>query len=322
MFLKSYLPAIFFVVTSTINFTVEGKVSLKNIEAILNSLLPFVSTAQNTEGPLIEMLEAMQQLMTGDASYFDPAFLDELLQCWDNTHPDLKKAEDNAWQGMIDYFQNDGFDEDPWGQSAYNSSWLESNATSQELYGIIIYEPCNYASNIAYYHDATEICKNKGNLHIPGESSVAVIQAFSYLGFGSAFWHGSVTDLGITMDIGFIDILAYVIHQASVENLRILGASSIITDLNFTPRNLSAIDMTSSISDMFINKPVYEWKNHIDDIDKPDRFLIFSGIVSSACSLALNDDTFDSLAPILLELLGVEEEFQDFILNEYIPEVK
>ena len=268
------------------------------------------------------MLEAMQQLMTGDVSYFDPAFLDDLFECWDNTHPDLKQAENNAWQGMIDFFQNDGFEEDPWGQSSYNSSWLESNATAQELYGILIYEPCNYASNIAYYHDATEMCMNKGNLNIPMESSIAIIQAFSYLGFGSAFWHGSVTDLGITMDIGFIDILAYVIHQASVENLRLLGASPIITDLSLTPRNLSAIEMTTNILEMFINKPVYEWKNHIDGIDKPDRFLIFSGIVSSACSLALNDDTFDSLAPILLELLGVEEDFQDFILNDYIPEVK
>ena len=267
------------------------------------------------------MLEAMQQLMTSDTSYFDPAFLDDLIHCWDDTNPDLKKAEDNAWQGMINYFQNDGFDDDPWGESAYNSSWLEKNATKQDLYEILIYEPCNYASNIAYYHGATEICKSKENLGISLESVTAIIQAFSYLGFGSAFWHGSVTDLGITMDIGFIDILAYVIHQASVENLKMLGASSVITDLSLTPRNLSAIEMTSSILDMFENKPVYEWKAHIDDIDKPDRFLIFSGIVSSACSLALNDDTFDSLAPILLELLGVTEEFQDFILNDYIPEV-
>ena len=278
--------------------------------------------AQGQEEPLIDMLEAMQQLMTGESSYFDPAFLDELLQCWDNTQPDLKEAQNNAWQGMIDYFLNNGFDEDPWGQSAYNSSWLESNATAQDLYSILIYEPCNYASNIAYYHGANEICKNEGNLQISEESSVAVIQAFSYLGFGSSFWHGSVTDLGITMDIGFIDILAYVLHQASIENLRMLGASPVITDLNSTPRNLSGIEMTSSILDMFMNKPVYEWKTHIDDIDKPDRFLIFSGIVSSACSLALNDDTFDSLAPIFLELLGVDEEFQEFILNDYIPEVR
>ena len=37
-------------------------------------------TAQSDEGPTIDMLNAMQQLMTGDAEYFDPAFLEELLQ--------------------------------------------------------------------------------------------------------------------------------------------------------------------------------------------------------------------------------------------------
>ena len=36
--------------------------------------------AQSDEGTTIDMLDAMQQLLTGDAKYFDPAFLEELLQ--------------------------------------------------------------------------------------------------------------------------------------------------------------------------------------------------------------------------------------------------
>ena len=44
------------------------------------------------------MLDAMQQLMTGDAEFFDQAFLEELRACWDETHPDLASAQDNAWQ--------------------------------------------------------------------------------------------------------------------------------------------------------------------------------------------------------------------------------
>ena len=64
---------------------------------------------------MVDMLDAMQQLMTGDLEYFDPAFLNELGQCWDDTHPDLRQAEDNAWQGMIDFFENDGWGIDPWG---------------------------------------------------------------------------------------------------------------------------------------------------------------------------------------------------------------
>ena len=35
---------------------------------------------QSDAGPTIDMLNAMQQLMTGEGEFFDPAFLEELLQ--------------------------------------------------------------------------------------------------------------------------------------------------------------------------------------------------------------------------------------------------
>ena len=54
--------------------------------------------SQNSDGPMVDMLDAMQQLMTGDLRYFDPEFLDRLGKCWDNTHPDLRQSQDNAWQ--------------------------------------------------------------------------------------------------------------------------------------------------------------------------------------------------------------------------------
>ena len=86
--------------------------------------------------------------------------LDHPAQCWDDTHPDLRRAEDAAWQGMIDYFLNDGFEADAWGPKE-GSAWSEQNATAQDLYGVVICEPCNYASNVAYFHDATEMCRSR-----------------------------------------------------------------------------------------------------------------------------------------------------------------
>ena len=47
------------------------------------------------------MLDAMQQLMTGGAAFFDAAFLGELRACWDDTHPDLATAQDSAWQARL-----------------------------------------------------------------------------------------------------------------------------------------------------------------------------------------------------------------------------
>ena len=48
-----------------------------------------------------DALDVMQQLMTGDEKYFDPAYLTELGQCWDDTHPDLRQARNS------NYFGND-----------------------------------------------------------------------------------------------------------------------------------------------------------------------------------------------------------------------
>ena len=70
-----------------------------------SSLLVILATnvklvsAHNNEEPMIDMLNSMQQLLTGEESYFDPLFLEELQMCWETTHPDLKRAQDAAWQG-------------------------------------------------------------------------------------------------------------------------------------------------------------------------------------------------------------------------------
>ena len=37
-------------------------------------------------------LDVMQQLMTGDEEFFDPAYLEKLGQCWDDTHPELRQG--------------------------------------------------------------------------------------------------------------------------------------------------------------------------------------------------------------------------------------
>ena len=42
-----------------------------------------------------DALDVMQQLMTGDEEYFDPAYLTELGQCWDDTHPDLRQGRNS-----------------------------------------------------------------------------------------------------------------------------------------------------------------------------------------------------------------------------------
>ena len=59
-------------------------------------------------------------------------------------YPQLRSASDRAWQGLIDYFDNDGYGVDAWG--SLRGPWLEYNPTAQDYNNILIHEPCNYAS--------------------------------------------------------------------------------------------------------------------------------------------------------------------------------
>jgi hypothetical protein len=53
-------------------------------------------------------------------------------------------------------FDNNGYENDNWPGI---TKWNENNATVQNFHGMVIHEPCNYASNMAYYHMTTEFCK-------------------------------------------------------------------------------------------------------------------------------------------------------------------
>ena len=95
-------------------------------------------------GTTVDMLNAMQQLLVGGSEYFDPVFVNTLGDCWDLTDPQLRTASDKAWQGFIDYFENDGYGADAWGETF--GSFVENNPTVQDFHNILIHEPCNYAS--------------------------------------------------------------------------------------------------------------------------------------------------------------------------------
>ena len=96
-------------------------------------------------GTTVDMLNAMQQLLVGGSEYFDPVFVNTLGDCWDLTDPQLRTASDKAWQGFIDYFENDGYGVDAWGEYPW-PSFVEYNPTVQDFHNILIHEPCNYAS--------------------------------------------------------------------------------------------------------------------------------------------------------------------------------
>ena len=187
------------------------------------------------EGESLTMLDSMTRMMTGDGE-FDRSFLASLSECLVRISPDLQAVSDGAWRGLVEYHDTDGVGNDTWGScldTGHCHKYHEQNLTEQEYHNIGIFEPCNYASNVAYYHVVTSICSYQ-DWSLPSPYTLAMAQSFTALTVGSAFWHGSHTLLGNIADNRFIDVVSFIAHQASLENLEV---SSIVRDLSETPRN-------------------------------------------------------------------------------------
>ena len=103
----------------------------------------------------------MQVFMNGQES-FDVEFYNELATCLNQLGPRVLESVGAQWDGMIHFAQTGGNPEsgDTW-LPCEARKWFEYNCTTQEYGNMPIFEPCNYASNVAYYHTATEICARK-----------------------------------------------------------------------------------------------------------------------------------------------------------------
>lgn len=144
---------IFSVLLLTVSSSLSRKLSFDSFDS-------FDSTPES-----IAMLNSMQHLLTGQPE-FDPVYRAELYECMGSLHPDLLEAHEKAWTGLADY-QTEAPWHDRWGRFCNGhrdcATYMENNKTVQNYRDIIIYEPCNYASNTAYYKVATNVCKHRSN---------------------------------------------------------------------------------------------------------------------------------------------------------------
>merc|ERR1719348_1866237 len=223
------------------------------------------------------MLDAIVQLMEG-GNQFDREYLAKLEGCMAQIDPDLWQVSEGAWIGLVRYHDENGTNSDSWGSclgEGHCHQYHEQNLTFQDYHNIGIYEPCNYASNLAYYHVVTMICDNT-EWSLPREYTTAMAQAFTSLTVGSAFWHGSHTLLGNIADNRFIDVVSYLAHQASLTNLPV---SRQVMDLSLEPRARSSVATAQQLADMLRTEPVGSWAEGIAALDTPDYMLTFSGLV-------------------------------------------
>jgi len=153
---------------------------------------------------------------------------------------------------MINYFKSNGTDHDYMNRTDYWGGCTPDTPNTRcdvgdykentiSYFGdekMIIYEPCNYASNLAFYHSATRVCDYPdwtGSLDL----IKAQKRAFATLAMGSAMWHGSHTYVGYSFDNNMIAVISYLAHQQSISSLS--SNSSVLHELSPTPRSESGI---------------------------------------------------------------------------------
>jgi len=182
-----------------------------------------------------------------------------------------------------------------------------------------IYEDCNYASNVAYYRSATRIC-DYPDWAVDSDQQKGLKRSFTTLAMGSAMWHGSHTYVGYSFDNNMIAVISYLAHQASVSGLK--SDSSILNELSPTPRSKTGLQVSEDLVTMFSEKPVDEWAEVLDKADLPHvYFITFAALIATCFSMVmpwfLVQWSINELANLL-----IPKEDADFVVNQYLPELK
>ena len=215
-----------------------------------------------------DALDDMSYYFNGKDVPFNQQYYDELVACM---HKDndaiLYPSQMAAWRGIYQYWQTNATNKDYKGNPDYwgmhNPGWAEfsdrPNVTIGR-YGILTYEPCNWASNLAYYHSVTKICKFDWSTTPEMQDNLK--KTMAALAIGSHFYHQSSTIVGGEFDVHMIQVVAYLGHQIIVQNLP--DKSPMIIDLQKEWRAMNSTEVVNSLTDAFRLKKVPEWGRVID----------------------------------------------------------
>ena len=275
-------------------------------------------------------LDGMQVFFDGENASFNVTYYAELQQCfnqWNDTL--LEKSQNMAWKGQMLYYQTNGTDSDyqglpdHWGQKILTSDTFleydEGKSAYMGPYNMYIYEPCNYASNIAYYHSTTKICKYGDNWSVDTVTQNAMKRAFAALASMSAFFHGSYTRVGQTYDNQDIALIASLGHHASVQSL--LSDSTILHQLSETPRNQTILEICDIMTDTIYSQPVSAWRKVIDESDYEHSYQnTFGAIIANILNLVLPESVTKPILIVLSDLM-LNSDQKEFLIDVYLPEL-
>jgi hypothetical protein len=274
----------------------------------------------------------------GASTWSDETFarMNTCLDQFSDGRHDLQKVLEDGWKGMIEYGISGGAldGSDNWFK-APGASWREydptpmtqDNVTFPGAQDVLIYEPCNYVSNIAYHRTMIEICERDRTegleWTLPKEYVRGFVEVYNILGMGSAFFHASSTSVGAAIDVVPIDFFALLFVQSSLSSIPfnpILHEIRMPTD---EPRQHTAPGFVDAMTEMVSEKSVYEWDAILRNFNAPDQYLTFGAFVSIGIDVLFLDRP--DLATDLVELLGgliLNPDQVSFLTEQYMPEFR
>lgn len=167
-----------------------------------------------------EALDDMEVKFNGPGHTYDQGTYDKIVQCFNKFNDTLLyDSQIAAWKGIADYWDTNqenvdyNGDPDPW-----RKGWkfYESTTRPDEFFrenNIKVMEPCNYVSNVAYYHGVLKLCEYGDEWSIDPVLQNDAMKVLSGIAVGSAFMHASFTNVGDKMDNYMIAVMAYLAYQ-------------------------------------------------------------------------------------------------------------
>ena len=236
------------------------------------------------------VLDYMQQNVTN--SDYPLAKFRKLHECMDKVSAsplsnfDLLSAMDAMFDGFVQWGIMNGTDgvdhpqpttdgSDYWNQPQNYLERYPSRMTSDDTdlpgaSNVFIMQPCNYNSNVAYYESMLALCRGDGkdSWSIPDDVRDLLAGSFGSLATGSAFFHGSGTQLGCRIDNAPIAHIAITAYQAAVSSL---GADGVVASCLPTEQLEEAkngTEIINSFVNIFQNNDVFEWDQMILDLNQ------------------------------------------------------
>jgi len=274
---------------------------------------------------LFQFFNGIQEFMTGE-KFTDNKFYNSLVQCLKKTDEKLYTSVNHQWSGLKEYAQTGGSNADTWHKCDDNTKpnkiWFERNCTVEKYGNMPVWEPCNYASNIAYYHTVIEHCA-KETWSMSSASVNTIIKSYASLGAGSSFMHMSETRVGGISDVRVNDLIGYIAFHEAMSGLKANG--SILHELSETNRVTPVDKVVDDLMMMYINKPADQWGPGLSNADIASLPLSMCGFFSGALSMVLPDDITEIVVGGLLELFHAftdRPELKEICVDKFLPAIR